>query len=239
MNVLFLKTRPENIAGVLASKKHASCNEPKDKPALGDMILIAQTASDTRPPRFLYAVRFLAFYEEETGDSERTWGPNRRAWKYVFEWYDLHDLGRGFGTQELSAPQVDYDRVHTIGYLYKEDILEFKRMGVWKDLPPLRVPGGLTVGPPPGARFVCLNCRDTDYPDKQECPACRTEWIPLLHWDDMDGALRHLGEDRILAILDRTDPLSPWDREARHQAVSGSSRDEIASAQLNFARARI
>ena len=228
MQLLLIKTRPENMAGVIRAQKHALAHHPKTLPSLGDPIVIAETATDTRPPGFRFVARFFALYEAPEVADE-IWGKDRR---YVLEWRDRQDFLRPIGTQDLVQPSVNYDRIQVHGYLRESDIEQFREMDGWPEIISLQVPGDFRVEAPSGSRFVCLNCKEGLYGDLRACPACDAEWTPVLQWTDIDDAVRQGYEPILLWALNRSDHLTPWDRRARELALAGASRNEIAEAQV-------
>jgi len=115
--MLLLKTRLENIPGVLETSKHATHYPPKAEP--GDLVLIAITRN-TLPKRqksIQYIARFRGLRPDHTGESIDIW---KHPWRYIVELDDIEEVSP-FNLEEVQASNTDYRYVRTHCRLRLED----------------------------------------------------------------------------------------------------------------------
>src|SRR3990170_5767507 len=102
--MLLLKTRLENIPGVLQSSKHATHQLPRAEP--GDLVLIAITRN-TLPKgqkAIQYIARFHGLRRDRSGESIEIW---RNPWRYIIDLGDLREVDP-FNIEEVQASMQNY-----------------------------------------------------------------------------------------------------------------------------------
>jgi 5-methylcytosine-specific restriction enzyme A len=107
--MLLLKTRAENIPGVVATSKHATSQLPAAEP--GDLVLIAITKA-TLPPgeksvQFLARLRGLE--RDVQGESIDIW---KNPWRYLILLEDLREVPP-FNIEEVQRSMRSYGQIRT------------------------------------------------------------------------------------------------------------------------------
>jgi len=85
----------------------------------------------------------------------------------------------------------------------------------------------LTVVAPEGAHFAFEEVK-TDRGTKS------LGEVPLLVWDNLEGAVEHYGDEGILAMLDGTSARVSFQSIARRHKIADKSDDDAATAQIAF-----
>lgn len=115
--MLLLKTRLENIPGVLRSSKHATHQLPKAEP--GDLVLIAITRN-TLPKgqkAIQYVARFRGLRQDRSGESIEIW---KNPWRYVIDLGDVREADP-FNIEDIQVSTQNYGAVRTHCALKPED----------------------------------------------------------------------------------------------------------------------
>jgi len=99
-----LKTRGENLPGVLKHSKHATNRWLAAEP--GDVVLIAETKATLAKgaKRIRYAADFEACREDKRGESIIFW---RRSFKYVIDLRNLREI-EPFDLKDVQVSQRNY-----------------------------------------------------------------------------------------------------------------------------------
>ena len=115
--MLLLKTRKENLDGVIASSKHATHYLPKAAP--GDPVLIAQTKAslDKGEKSVRYIATFQECYKDRLGESVKTWG---KPWRYIVKLSHMQEV-TPFNLEDIQRSNFQYGPVRTHCALLKED----------------------------------------------------------------------------------------------------------------------
>ncbi len=115
--MLLLKTRLENIPGVLESSKHATHQVPSANP--DDLVLIAITKGTL--PRgeksIQYVARFSGVHRDDKGEAIDIW---RNPWRYIIELEDIKEVPP-FNIEEIQASMRSYGYVRTHCRLHPDD----------------------------------------------------------------------------------------------------------------------